>query len=341
MYIAREEVNGETVYSIRETYSSEGALKSRTLFNLGPDPSVFIHYPGGNSYYIDERIELSLMEKGIETDTFEIEDLFLPFLDARLRRVLRPSQGDRERKKWKRLKRSELLALQSRIHIFDRRRLHYLRFGTLNQAGLEETPHRFFTSLIGKSREEIECLIDEGEQKLRKRELKRYTYVIFDLQRHFPGNFFALRSPRMLDQERLDGYFLDALCDLNNDRSFLDPPSKTLNPYLRKYLSFYFDNEFASQKRHFNRDEFNRRHYRETHADKAETLTIEEACRMLDLSPQEFRRMSRRQLVRKYRHLAHKCHPDKGGSHDRFILLCRAYERLLQAKPVSTGGSDG
>ena len=76
MYLAKEEKDGGLYYYIRETYSDEGELRSRTLFDLGADPSRFIRYPGGNSYYVHEEGELEIADRGCDVDTFELEELF-------------------------------------------------------------------------------------------------------------------------------------------------------------------------------------------------------------------------------------------------------------------------
>jgi curved DNA-binding protein CbpA len=39
--------------------------------------------------------------------------------------------------------------------------------------------------------------------------------------------------------------------------------------------------------------------------------------------------MDKQTLTRKFRKLARKHHPDRGGSHDRFVELSEAYQTLL------------
>ncbi len=79
MYLSREEIGGSPRYLIKETFKEGEQLKSHVLFDLGPDPSEFIVYPGGNSFYIDAEVELSITGNGVEVDTFELEDLFFPY----------------------------------------------------------------------------------------------------------------------------------------------------------------------------------------------------------------------------------------------------------------------
>ena len=42
--------------------------------------------------------------------------------------------------------------------------------------------------------------------------------------------------------------------------------------------------------------------------------------------------MSRRNLARLYRRKAQELHPDKGGDHDQFVRLTRAYNELMKSK---------
>jgi hypothetical protein len=50
-------------YVLRESHRDGDLLRSRDLFDLGPDPGQFIVYPGGNSFYVSEEVE-SWFESG-------------------------------------------------------------------------------------------------------------------------------------------------------------------------------------------------------------------------------------------------------------------------------------
>lgn len=56
MYLARKHINGKIYYSLRESYKDNAYYKSRDLIDLGVDPTRFIVYPGGTSFYIHEDI---------------------------------------------------------------------------------------------------------------------------------------------------------------------------------------------------------------------------------------------------------------------------------------------
>lgn len=332
MYIAKEDIKGQTYYYIRETYKDSGKLKSRTLFELGTNPSRYIIYPGGNAYYIHESVELSILERGFEVDTFELEDLFWPFLNPRLKRIIKRPPV-KVNKSYRGLSIEQLRDIQSRIHIFDKRRLHYIRFGHIDQRQIGVTPYRFYNRILDKSRDEIESYIAELEGRLKPAEIKIYIYAIFNLQRYFYDNPLSTTAPFALDQDRMDHYFMEELCNLNNDESFFGEilHKNRLHPYLVKYLIMYFDNEFIRDPsfgwfRHFRERDFYNPPYRQS------PLSIKEACQRLNITEQQWKEMSRRELVRIFKKLAHECHPDKGGDHEEFISLCGAYKRLLEAK---------
>ena len=332
MYIAKEQIKGQTHYYIRETYEEGGKLKSRTLFALGPDPARYIMYPGGNAYYIHESVELSILEKGYEVDTFELEDLFWPFLETRLKRIIKRPPV-KVKRLYKGMSIDKLREIQSGIHIFDKRRLHYLRFGQVDQRRIAVTPYRFYNRLLGKSRDEIEAYIEEIEERLKPSEIKIYIYTIFNLQRYFFDNPYSLTAPFVLEQDRMDDYFMDELCRLNSDDTFFgdNGERKSLHRYLVKYLIMYFDSEFVRSPgtdwfSQFKDSNFYNPPCRESR------ISLQEACRRLNITEQQYRTMSKKEIVTRFKRLAHECHPDKGGGHEDFIALCEAYKRLLEAK---------
>ena len=338
MYISKKEINGTFHYIICQSYKDEqNKLKSRTLFDLGEIPSQYIIYPGGNSYYIHEEVELSILDQGMEVDTFELQDLFWPFLDYQLKRVLRRIR--RPEKKFKLISPEKLKRMQQGIHIFDKRRVHFLRYGLADQRHLETVPYRFFNRLLNKSRDEIECRVDDYEgQCLRSNEYKIYTYTIFNLQRFFPDSQTARCAPFALDQEEVDDCFLRELCRLNQDKDFYDPeePLQGLHQYLIKYLIMYFDNSYvrtSSSNYHTAFDEFfqQRKNVPQT---SQERLSISESLSLLEIKEHDYKQMSQEQLRRVFRRIAHKCHPDKGGDHDKFICICKAFERLVDDKTL-------
>ena len=84
MYLAKKKINNKTHYVIRESYESDSVFKSRDLFQLGSDPSQYIKYPGGNSYYLDSVIEDTLDSAGASYTYDDLEKVFWPFLSPRV-----------------------------------------------------------------------------------------------------------------------------------------------------------------------------------------------------------------------------------------------------------------
>ncbi len=329
MFISKEEKKGQIHYKLCESTIEDGRLVNKVLYDLGTDPSSFIHYPGGNSYYIDESIELTLIEKGYEVDTFALEQLFWPFVDPRLRRVLRDPGGSQRRRR--RLPRQEVLRLQRQIHIFDRRRLHFLRFGVINQGDLDNIPHRFFLELAGKRREEIECYLNDLEQGLRRSQRKTYVYTIFDLKRYFPGQREALLAPWMLDEDKLDEAFQEQLCRLNRDEAFWGRArdGRVLHDYLKRYVIMFYEYSFPRVR------VVSGEYWWQSRQEPLRRTTgpsISDALKTMGITEEEFQRMDRKALQRLYRARAKNCHPDSGGCKDEFIALKKAYERLRELK---------
>ena len=112
MYLARHHTDRHFAYTIRESYRDGPHYRSRYLFDLGPDPSAYIVYPGGNAFYIDEAVTDRLNDLGVSPSDEELEDIFWPFIDPRIRRCL---ESFRERAKARRGKHALSPGAQARI----------------------------------------------------------------------------------------------------------------------------------------------------------------------------------------------------------------------------------
>ena len=337
MYLAKKVREGAVHYLIKESYKDGDVFKSRELFDLGEEPGHYIKYPGGYSFYIDETVELTIAERGIDIDTFELQELFWPFIEPRLKTILETFWMHHNGKSGKkRLSRLELAKLHERIHVFDKRRLYYCRYGTIDRVDVARTSYRFYNHLLNKSRDEIECFVDEQEGVLKSHEMKDYVFTIFNLQRFFPHNIMATRAPQALDQEKVEHHLLEQLCKLNHDSSFFfgEEMSEGLHEYLIKYLVMFFDSDYGYQSDFddFMGDFFRRYQRHKPPEGISQTLPLSECFRLLGITETEYKDMTKDQLTRVFRKLAHKCHPDKGGEHDKFICICQAYEKLLDKK---------
>lgn len=333
MYLARHMIKGRPHYSIRQSYQDNDNYLSRELFDLGYNPTNYIVYPGGNAFYIDEAVTDRLDAIGVNLADDVLEDIFWPFLKPDIRRAL---EGFRRRGKRSRAARPPVEKAESAAsyHIFDRRRIYFLKFGRMDQSGLARLPVKLFRVLGQKSRDELEQQFLEMETILKPNEYKAYTYVIFNLQSFFT-EWFAKETPQMLDQGRVDEFFVDEICSLNEDKAFWAgmQVGDRLHEYLIRYAVMYFDFDYAPKS--FMQDylrEFidSRRDYRPSF--QSSSVSLSEASAVFKKSKSELRQMNRRNLARLYRRRAQKLHPDKGGDHEAFVRLTRAYHDLLKTK---------
>lgn len=337
MYIARKQIDGETRYILRESYVFENQVSSRDIIELSFNPSDYIIYPGGNSYYIKDILEDEIRAAGFQPDTDELEEMFQPFLRPDIKRAVdhfRTRSGNRNKRTT--LTDSEKTAIHNAVHAFDKRRLHYLRFGNMDQGPVSRMPATLFRHLIEKSRDEIEQQFIESELQLPASEQKSYVYVAFDLQRFFP-NFLAAKMPHALDQSRVDHHFLEEIC-LINRLLFCKPDVSVyscLHEHLVRYLIMFFDNDYArtSLLDDYVKD-FIYRHHSYHPPPPVNRVSVDEASRIFGFEKGILPTMTRKGVTRRYRKLAKKHHPDKGGSNEAFVLLNDAYQRLLREVSV-------
>ena len=332
MYLARKHIKGRLHYFIRESYLHNGCLRSRNLFELGTDPTRFIRYPGGNAYYIDEVVEESLAAFGSTPTGDQLDDIFWAFLDPDVRIKLEPFR--RREFRARQAKRPPVDASDDSRHIFDRRRLIFLKTGQKNLSRIDAVPAKMFKILGNKSRDELEQQFIEMERRLRAREVKTYVYAVFNLQDFFTESY-AKSVPDFLDQSQVDAHFISEICKLNEDAEFWvgADPFGGLNEYLIRYAIMFFD--FDYEPRSF-MDEYirgfmnNRRNYRPPVPQP--TVSMETVCRIFGKSEEILMKMSRRELARLYRRRARDLHPDQGGQAPQFIKLTEAYKSLQRRK---------
>jgi len=339
MYLKRHRSGNAYHHLLSESYWNGECWTHRRLMDLGPDPGAYIEYPGGNSFYINETLidALAQMGKGDANDA--LEAVLKPFLDPRIRRIIeRFERRKNPVKRWREFHSKEtLLAYQRNLHPFDKRRLHYLRYGRVHIGDLDGQPRSFLYVLFEKSRDEIEHLIEEMERELPPRELHPYLYTALRLQDRF-RHLLTRYHPSTMDPEKLDGYFLDALCRLNQEEGFFKgvnhPDPDSLHPYLVKYLLFYFDNPMGPNMAgdEYVNDFMGRHRFHRPPQPRPPATSRRTACRILGISLTEFQQMDRQALIRCYRRLAKKTHPDQGGDESRFVEIKTAYEDLLKMK---------
>jgi len=164
--------------------------------------------------YIDKKVETRLRALNVEASFYELENIFLRFLKSEIKNILeifdRSARCDQKKEN---LKKCENV----RLHIFDKRRIHFLRFGNMDQGKIGLASPKLFQILLNKSRDEIEQYFMESESVLDTSELKAYVYVIFDLQR-FSSKLTAKTIPQALDQKKVDAHFIEALVILREKK---------------------------------------------------------------------------------------------------------------------------
>jgi hypothetical protein len=327
MYLAQKIIGRQAHYFIRETYQDGEYLKSRHLFSLGTDPSEYIIYPGGVGYYFDDVVENALRKHGLNPTQDDLDIIFYEFLDPEIQRVIQGFERKTEKQS------SATDPAPPVYHLFDMRRFHFLKFGSLNQQQIHGMPANFFRILSGKSRDEIEQHFITAERILHARELLRYLATIFGLQSHLVG-FSPDPTAAAKHWHRLDTLFIENVCALNDDGSFWAGMrrNKGLQEYLRRYVMLYFDHtaQWATPIPQYLHEFMNR--HRVYQPPQKVKHNMKESARLFETTWANLKKMNRKSFTRLYRKQALKLHPDQGGSQNTFIKLTQLYEKLLKKK---------
>ena len=328
MYLARTDHKGAFTYSLRESYVADGCLQSRELFQLGSDPGNFIKYPGGHAYYFKDELIDALENQNVTDIDDHLEAVLEGFIKPEIRKVIGhfAQRGNI-------CKKPSSEHIPTKQHLFDKRRLLFLKSGIVDQSAIRRLPRKFFYILDQKSRDEIEQYFLMAERILKPVERKLYTYVIFDLQRHFSSPL-AKRFPAAMDGIKLDEHFIAAVCRLNDDRNFWRGLSRgaALPAYLIRYVTMYFDNSFAEEDfmAAYVRDFMRSRRSFRFPQQPGPAMGFKAAAQALGLAVEDLKKMNPTVLTRHYRKMAIKLHPDQGGNQEQFIKVTEAYQSALQ-----------
>jgi hypothetical protein len=313
-------------YVLRESIQADKEMIFHDLFDLGIDPGAWIKYPGGNAWYLNEDMEAAV--SGICNDFVadKLEDLFWPWVRPDIRQAVETFRNRCGSQGLKKLTDLEKEAILHDTHAFDKRRAHFLKFGNMDQGPLSNMPAVLFKDLQTISRDEIEQRFMAQESKLKARNLKSYVYTIFDLQHFFKG-FMAKKMPHVLDQDKVEAFFLEELCHINKELFGL---TSHLDDYLLKYLIMFFDNEYAGTilLEDLERD-FRFRHRFFNQIPK-NSVSTRKARTLFNITREELKTLNKKRLAKIYRKFAREYHPDKGGSHDKFVEINNAYQALLE-----------
>ncbi|MBI5557080.1 MAG: hypothetical protein HY885_05535 [Deltaproteobacteria bacterium] len=336
LYLAREIKDTRMHYSLRQTYRDEagGLLLHREIFALGDSPQQFIIYLGDHGYGLDDALTEAISPY-IAGDGAEMaEKLLWPFVRKEVRAKLEPFMNRGGRPAITKVTAEEQAAIDREIHLFDRRRLHFLWYGAIDQSGLYRMPAKLCRKLLGKSRDEKEQYFIEREQVFHADQVKEYLFTIFDLQRHFSQSYARI-MPQGLDQDELDGFMVEELCRLNEDKEFWLGMDKAagLRPYLIRYLIMFFDYDFsASQALDDYIRQFLNSHRQFRFPQKNKPMDMNKASEIFGEPAESLAKMNDRELTRLYRRRAKELHPDTGGEHDKFVRLKEAFEALLRKR---------
>jgi hypothetical protein len=333
VYLAQTRAFGKIRYSLRETVREGERFLHRQVLDLGSNPAEYIVYPGGNAYFLDQRISDALDDQKIRIPEDDLEDIFWPFIKPRIQRALEYFRG-RTRHLKNAIPPEDQEKLRRQTHLFDKRRVLYLKFGNVSGGSVARVPTVLIKWLKDKSRDEIEQRFTHMERVLRPTEFKTYVYSIFDLQRFFKVQW-AGKYPQSLSREKMDAYFIREICKLNDTEKFWCgyANGNGLNDYLIRYLVMYFDHEYPT--RDIMSDymrEFMNRHRVYSPPKKSRTEILQTAERIFGETREALETMPVRRLTRLFRRLAQKLHPDVGGEAEKFIRLTDVYQELIKIK---------
>ncbi len=339
MYLRQVKFQDGYHFIIRESYRDGEGWKHKDVADLGTTPERYIEYTGGNGFYFSEELEERLQTAGLKYSSEDLEGLFLPFLNPRIRRIIESFQAHPAgRHRRETISPQELTRQHQLLHSFDKRRLHFLRCGRVDIGELDWRPWKFLNVLMEKSRDEIEHTIEGMERVLRPHEMRPYLFTALHLQRHFPDHLLR-NHPAALDQETVDGYLLEALCAVNNDAMFFSGVDRgdraTLHPFLSRYLILYFDSDFERDEWPESLRQFMHRRHAYRRPPAVQRMDMEEACRVFGISREDVGKMKDGELVRMYRKKAKALHPDKGGDKESFIRMAEAFGCLVERAAAS------
>jgi hypothetical protein len=334
MYLAKLQDGSGTSYQIRESYQTEeNSFNYRVIYKLGNNPRRFIdHFEDHVVLFNNDLVEAVSVHTEGDGDAV-LEYLLRDFLPTEIKRRLAMFQT-RGGYRASPLANREREEIARQIHLFDRRRLYYLRYGAVDQSRLSRLHEKCCRPLLGQSRDEREYYFSAEETALEPGSYLQYVYAIFNLQKYF-NQSFAPWLPESLARDEMAEHFEKEICRLNQDRRFWQAEETTdsLHHHLTRYLIMFFD--YTPASRSFFADfakTFMAGHRTFRWPEKKSSRSPEKVSEIFATSNEELKKMTREQLNRLYRQKAMQLHPDLGGDHDLFIELTEIYNELLRTK---------
>lgn len=334
MYLAKLQDGLKTSFQIRQSYQTEeNSFTYRIVYKLGNDPRRFIENFEDHVVLFNSDLVEAISARTSDDEESVLERLLWDFLPQETRRRLAmfqarnryrtgpPTDVDREE-------------ITRQIHLFDRRRLYYLRYGAVDQSRLSRLHEKCCRPLLGQSRDEREYYFAAEERALQPGNYLQYVYAIFNLQQYFSQSF-APWLPESLALDEMADHFEKELCRLNRDRRFWQKEKTidSLHHHLVRYLIMFFD--YTPARRSFFEDfakSFMAGHRTFRWPERKQSRPPEKVSEIFATPYEELKKMPREQLNRLYRKKAMQLHPDAGGDHDLFIELTEIYNELLRNK---------
>ena len=115
-------------------------------------------------------MEDAIRAHGTEPSQEDLETIFWPFVRPDIRYKLEPFR--RQERRLKDDRNAKQSPRPEGVHLFDKRRIHFLKFGQMEQRSLNRLPASAIRMLQDKSRDEIEQGFMQMENALRPREIK-------------------------------------------------------------------------------------------------------------------------------------------------------------------------
>jgi len=333
MYLAWNTINGVSHYLIRQSFFDElnDNYSYRTIFNLGVNPSHFIHLIDEEFCYFSDELEETISSYCKQDPSELLEELLWDYIPFEARQRLSYFRG---RSNINRLPftSEDKKQVEQRVHMFDKRRIYYLRCGAVDQCQINRTPEKLYKPLLGQCRDEREFYFIKQENQLTQAEYKLYIFAIFNLQQFFSQSYSTF-VPEGLNQDEIADHFVESICKLNKNQSFWGTTqvSSHLHKHLHRYLIMFFDYDFA---RGAHADEYIRQfmnnHRTFRWPKRKSQVSDDQVQTIFGKSIKELEKMDRTDFIRLFRKKAKELHPDKGGEHEQFILLVEIYNQLLK-----------
>jgi len=212
MYLARTLINGSNHYSIRQSFFDESAdiFRYRTLFDLGVNPTNYVHLIDDEFCYFSSKLESDIGKFTKKDPSDLLEELLWDFLPFDVRHRLSIFRG-RSYSRRSAISPEEKKQIEKQVHLFYKRRVYYLRLGAVDQTRIDRMPDKLCRPLLGQCRDEREFYFRKQELSLRPAEFKSYVFAVFDLQRYF-SQTYSSSMPEGLNQHQIDEFFVKELC---------------------------------------------------------------------------------------------------------------------------------